>query len=138
MFVDARQLGAITGADGTYDLTRPGDAGETGLVPDAAFVRADRVPARSSPEYAKAWRLAPDLVAEVASPSQFRPEMGEKAQRYLAAGVRLVWIVWPKSRQVDVWRPGAAQPVATLGPGDVLDGLDVLPGFTHPVADLFA
>jgi hypothetical protein len=49
-----------------------------------------------------------------------------------------VWIVWPKSRQVDVWRPGAAQPVATLGPGDVLDGLDVLPGFTHPVADLFA
>jgi Uma2 family endonuclease len=138
MFVDARQLGAITGADGTYDLTRPGDAGETGLVPDAAFVRADRVPARTSPEYAKAWHLAPDLVAEVASPSQFRPEMGEKAQRYLAAGVRLVWIVWPKSRQVDVWRPGAAQPVATLGPGDVLDGLDVLPGFTHPVADLFA
>lgn len=110
----------------------------TGLVPDVAFVRAERVPPRTSPDYAKAWRLAPDLVAVVVSPTQFRPEMASKARRYLAASVRLVWIVWPRNQQVDVWRPGTDQPVATLNAGDVLDGLDVVPGFLYPLANLFA
>jgi Uma2 family endonuclease len=135
-FVEAGDLGAITGADGEYDLTQPGDAQETALAPDVAFVRADRVPASDSPEYQKAWRLAPDLVAEVVSPNQYRPEMAEKARRYLAAGVRLVWIIWPKYQQVEVWRPGDAQATTTLGVGDLLDGLDVLPGFIYPVGRL--
>jgi hypothetical protein len=39
---------------------------------------------------------------------------------------------------VDVWRQGTDGPIATLGMGDALDGLDVLPGLTYPVADLFA
>ena len=88
--------------------------------------------------------LAPDLVAEVASPDQWRPEMGEmgeKARRYLAAGVRLVWIIWPKRREVDVWQADAAgktRLVVTLKRGDALDGLNVLPGFTYPLAELFA
>lgn len=64
--------------------------------------------------------------------------MAAKAQRYLAVGVRLVWIVWPAAKQVDVWRPGnATQPLATLTSGDQSDGLDALPGFTYPVASLF-
>jgi Uma2 family endonuclease len=128
----------VTGADGTFDLTQPDDAGDTGLVPDVAFVRAERVPLRTSPEYAKAWHLAPDLVAEVVSPNQFHPEMAAKARLYLAAGVRLVWVVWPKHQQVDVWRQGADHPVGILKIGDNLDGLDVLPGFSYPLADLFA
>jgi Uma2 family endonuclease len=137
-FVDDRGLGRVTGADGEFDLTQPGDAGETALAPDAAFVRAERVPVRDSAEYRRAWRLAPDIVAEVVSPSQYRPEMAAKARRYLAAGVRLLWIVWPKSQQVDVWRAGADQPVATLGVADALDGLDVLPGFSYPLTRLFS
>jgi Uma2 family endonuclease len=110
----------------------------TELGPDVAFVRAENVPPRTSPIYAKAWPVAPDLAVEVASPNQHRPEMGEKAKRYLAAGVRMVWVVWPRRRQVDVWRAGDVQPRATLGMTDYLDGMDVVPGFTCPVADLFA
>lgn len=136
-FVEDRGVGSVTGADGTYDLTQSGDEGETGLVPDVAFVRADRVPDPTSSDFARALRLAPDLVAEVVSPSQYRPEMAAKARRYLAAGVRLVWVVWPKARQVDVWRTGSDQPVRTLGVGDALDGLDVVPGFVYPLANLF-
>jgi Uma2 family endonuclease len=92
LFVQPRQLGQITGADGTFDLTQPGDATETALVPDVAYSEASRIciPPRGSAEYKRAWRLAPDLVAEVVSPNQYRPEMFSKAQRYLAAGVRLV------------------------------------------------
>ncbi len=103
-FAEPAGLGVVTGADGEYVLSAPGGV-ETAFAPDAAFVRADRAPARSSPEWEKAWRLAPDLAAEVASPNQYRPELADKARRYLAAGVRLVWVVWPKYAQVDVWRP---------------------------------
>lgn len=137
-FVKPRKLGRVSGADGIFNLTQPGAATETGLIPDVAFVSAGRLaPLRSGTANAIP-HLAPDLVAEVASPSQYRPEMAEKARRYLAAGVRLVWVIWPDTEQVDVWRPGSDALVATLSYGDELDGMDVLPGFAHPVADLFS
>ncbi len=78
-------------------------------------------------------------MVEVASPNQHRPGIADKARRYLAAGVRLVWIVWPSRQEVDVWRPDEmGQPAATVGSGEALDGEDVLPGFTYPLGRLFA
>lgn len=136
-FVEAQNLGAVLGADMAFDLTQPADPTETLLSPDASFVRLERVPPQNSPEYVRAWRLAPDLMAEIASPSQFRPEMTAKMQRWIAAGVRLGWLVWPKSQQVDVWRAGSTQPELTLSVGDALDGMDVLPGFSYALARLF-
>jgi Uma2 family endonuclease len=136
-FVYTHKLGRVTGADGGYDFSTLGQP-DTELGPDVAFVRADQVPPRTSPDYARAWPVAPDIVAEVASPSQYRPEMAAKVQRYLAAGVRLVWVLWPRYQQVDIWRPGDTRPSAVLTEADALDGLDVLPGFSFPVADLFA
>lgn len=138
LFVEPRHLGAVLGADGGFNLTRPGETAETALGPDASFVQAERVPSPSSAEYGQLWHLAPDIAAEIVSPNQYRPEMEARVRRYLAAGVRLVWLIWPKRRQVDVWRPGTDAPVATLGMGDALNGLDALPRFTYPVADLFA
>jgi Uma2 family endonuclease len=138
-FAEDRGLGRVTGADGEYDLTQPGDPTDTALAPDLAFVRAERVPPRDSPAYQRAWHLAPDLAVEVASLNQYHPGMAAKVQRYLVAGTRLVWVVWPRSKQVDMWRPGdVGQPTATLGSGDALERLDVLPGFTYPLARLFA
>jgi Uma2 family endonuclease len=138
VYVEDRDLGAVTGADGTYNITASGATGETGLVPDVAFVATARMPAPDSPDYRKAPHLAPDLVAEVVSPSQYHPGMNAKAQLYLAAGVRLIWLIWPRQQEVEVWRPGSAVPVTTLGIGDALDGLDVVPGFMYPLAKLFA
>lgn len=135
--VRARRLGVVTAAETGYVLSAPGEP-DTVLAPDVAFVRADRVPPPGTPGNERFLRLAPDLVVEVASPDQFRPEMAAKASVYLAAGVRLVWIVWPAARAVDVWRAGQGAPEAMLGAGDMLDGLDVVPDFTHPVAELFA
>jgi len=133
IFVQPRNLGRLTTTDGTFDLTRPGDPADTVLVPDAAFVAAGRLVGRVT-GYGK---LAPDLVAEVASPNQYRPEMNAKAKLYIERGVRLAWIIWPASQQVDVWRPTSpTAPVTTLGIADGLDGLDVLPGFTLPIRDL--
>jgi Uma2 family endonuclease len=135
-YVEDHVLGELTDAQGGYDFSALGQP-DTVLAPDVAFVRSDRLPYRESAEYTKAWPLAPDLVAEVAAPTQYRPGLTAKAQRYLAAGVRLVWVIWPQRRQVDVWRPGDIRPSITLEITGRLDGLDVVPGFTFPVAALF-
>jgi Uma2 family endonuclease len=135
-YVKLRKLGKVMAAETGYILSLPGQP-DTVLAPDVSYVRAERVPARDDPNIAKFQRLAPDLVAEVASPDQFKPELAAKARLYLDAGVRLVWIVWPATQTVDVWRPGLDAPVATLASGEALDGLDVVPGFAHPAADLF-
>jgi Uma2 family endonuclease len=132
-YVDARDLGEVTVPDGGYTLA-PG----TDLAPDVGFMRADRLPPLDSPEADKLILGAPDLAVEVASPNQYQPAMRAKARQYLAAGTRLVWVIWPRRERVDVWHPGDTRPSATLARGDTLDGEDVVPGFSYALSDLFA
>lgn len=136
-YAETRGLGEVLGSETGFLLSRPG-VPDTVLAPDVAFLRAKHVPPADAPGIENYLRLAPDLVAEVASPDQYKPEMAAKARIYLDAGVRLVWIVWPAAQTVDVWRPGNAAPIATLTVNDAFDGLEVLPGFTYPLAALFA
>ncbi|HVA90869.1 MAG TPA: Uma2 family endonuclease [Chloroflexota bacterium] len=135
VYVEDHGLGAVTGEQGGYRLD-PAHPHSTELAPDVAFVRADRLPARCSPEYGKALQLAPDLAVEVASENQFMPGMSAKARDYLSFGTCLVWVIWPRYERVDVWRPGDEAPTP-LHMGDMLHGEDVVPGFTYPVARLF-
>ena len=132
-FVRPRSSGIITGADGVY--TFPG--AETGLVPDAGYYMAERralIVDRTKPI-----AFAPDLAVEVASPEQRPGEMAAKARLYLSGGTRLVWVTWPASEHIDVWRAGhTGGPVATLNTGDALDGEDVVPGFELSVLAVFA
>ena len=135
VYVEDTGFGAVTGEQGGYRLD-PAHPDDTELAPDVAFVRAERLPPRRSPEYSKALRLAPDLAVEVASEHQFAPGMEAKARAYLQFGTRLVWVIWPRHRRVDVWHPADAVPAAS-GEADYLDGEDVVPGFRYPVARLF-
>lgn len=137
VFAKARHLGRVLASETGFLLSRPGQP-DTVLAPDVSFVRTEHVPNLNSPESDTFWPLAPDLVAEVVSTSQGKPEMAEKMRLWLSFGVRLGWVVWPKTKKVDLWLPGHDQPVKTLGVNDALDGLDVVPGFTYAVADLFA
>ena len=77
----------------------------------------------------------PDLVVEVVSPSDGLREVNDKALMWLSYGVRLVWVVDPDTRSVDVYR--ASRVASTLTESDTLDGLDTLPGFTCTVGDVF-
>ncbi len=135
VYVEDNGLGGVTGEQGGYRLD-PAHPRDTELGPDYAFVRADRLPPRTSPEYSKALQLAPDLAVEVASENQYAPGMAVKARTYLSFGTRLVWVIWPRYKRVDVWRPGDETP-KPLGVGDELKGEDVVPGFTYPIASLF-
>jgi Uma2 family endonuclease len=132
-FLLAHQLGLLSGT-GCYNLPLPNNT-EDLLCPDLAYIEpARRVGIQMRGSYPV---IAPDLVIEISSPNDFRPQMQKKAQVYLAAGVRLIWIVWPHSQTVDVWRPSSpAAPIAILTTGDRLDGYDVVPGFGAPVKDI--
>ena len=139
--VVARRLGGlVTLPDTGFRFVRP-DGRELLLVPDVAYLGPERVaqlPARGSVARSRYVNTLPDLAIEVASPDQHRPEMAAKARLYLECEVRLVWVAWSRHKQVDIWRPGSDQPAATLGVDDTLDGEDVLPGLTLPLAQLFA
>jgi hypothetical protein len=65
--------------------------------------------------------------------------MAAKARRYLRGETRLVWVVWPQSGHIDIWhRDVEIGPVRTLNLGNTLDGEEVIPGFSYPVAQIFA
>lgn len=133
-YAEAHDLGEVVAAETGFDLTRPGDAGQTVLAPDIALVRPANVPLLNVEGYPQ---LVPDLVVETASPSQTRDGLADKARAWLAAGVRLVWVIWPKQRTVDVWLPDGDGSHATLDVNATLDGGEVLPGFRYALADLF-
>ena len=135
-FVEERNLGECTLSQAGYLLSQRGEP-DTVRSPDLAFVSSARTPRPNTPESIAFPRLAPDLAVEVVPPSQYRPEMIERARMWLSSGVRLVWIIWPQSKQVEVWQPSSDTPTAILSVTDTLDELNVVPGFTCPVARLF-
>ena len=102
-------------------------------APDLAFVRMDRIPPEGEPE--GFWEIAPDLVVEVVSPNDTRGEMQLKVREWIEAGVRLVWVVFPRSRTVSVIRSLLDR--EDLGADDTLDGEGVVPGFSCLVGELF-
>ena len=79
--------------------------------------------------------LAPDLVVEVKPPSNSNPEMGAKASMWLSYGSQQAWILNPENTTVIVRRPNTEPLILTED--DVLDGGDLLPGFSTPVWRLF-
>lgn len=131
-YASNHRLGVVTGADGVYKF--PG--AETGLLPDVGFYGAERDV--QAPDDTKPIPFAPDLAVEVVSPDQSADAMAAKARKYLRAGSRLVWVVWPQAKHIDVWHAGVlTAPVRVLGMGDSLDGEDVVPGFSYTLAALF-
>lgn len=134
VYLMEHNIGYAAGSDGMIrfklDLVR---------MPDVSFIRWDSVdhpdeienPAGAFLEY------PPDLAVEVLSPGNTRTEMAVKLGEYAKAGVKLVWYVDPERKEVDVYPKGSEKRKKTFTLADTLDGGDVLPGFTLPVAKIF-
>jgi Uma2 family endonuclease len=73
---------------------------------------------------------------EVLSAGNTPGEMARKCQEYFAAGVRLVWVVAPEARTVEVYTDPDQSTVRHEV--DTLEGGAVLPGFALPLRELFA
>jgi Uma2 family endonuclease len=128
-FVRPRKLGKVLGADG---MQRMGP----GLirVPDVSYFARGKL-TRAKHGASPIAPLVGDLVVEVVSKSNTKPEIARKRSEYFAAGSRLAWVVEPKSQTVRVHT--APDQFVVLGVDDYLDGGSVLPGFRLAVRELF-
>jgi Uma2 family endonuclease len=106
---------------------------DTVLAPDASFVQAARIPANlPATGY---FPGHPDFAVEVISPNDIQEEVEVKAQRWIAAGTRLVWVIDPKHEQVTIYKPDGSIRVAEAP--EVLDAEQALPGFIVDIAEFF-
>ncbi len=130
-FVKANHLGHVYGSQTGFQCF-PKDPKRV-RMPDTAFVAAGRLPGDKTPEgYIT---VAPDIAVEVISPNEMYEEVEAKVAEYRAAGVKLVWVISPKSRTVVIRRLDGT--CAELDEAGTLSGEDVLPKFACPVAELF-
>lgn len=146
--------GGITGdrnADLTFQLrawSRQNDLGKsfdssTGFklpngadrAPDAAWVRIERWNALTLEEQEQFPPLCPDFVVELGSPSEPLSELQAKMREYIDNGARLGWLIDPKRKVVEIYRP--QQEVEILSSPTTLSGEDVLPGFILDLSPIF-
>lgn len=130
LHANAHRLGFVFGDSVGYELVQ---LPRTVRVPDASFVRSDRLPKEGiGPGLL---RLAPDLAIEVLSPSETASDLEEKLDDYRACGTPLIWVVDPVRRTVMV--VASDSPLRWLHERDTLSGGDVLPGFSCSVTEIF-
>ncbi len=130
-FAEDRKLGVSFGAGTGFLLHRNPD---TVRAPDFAFVAAVR--AAPFARYSGYAPIAPDLIAEVLSPSDRLSVVRAKIADWLAAGTTVALVVDPIHEAVFVHRADAS--VEILAGDDVFRAEDVLPGFALALNDLFA
>jgi Uma2 family endonuclease len=129
-FAQEQDLGLTLGADGAVRLM-PGLV----RIPDVSFISWDRLPGEELPDEPVA-DLAPDLAVEVLSKRNTPKEMSRKLREYFEAGVRLVWLIYPKTQTAEAYT--SPTEVRRIGKKQALSGDDVLPGFTLALSDIFA
>lgn len=123
-----RKLGGIFDSSTGFRMTN----GNIRL-PDVSFMRRERLEAFTWETFGVG---APDLCVEIISASERPGTISRKIGEYFESGAEQVWLLWPETRCVTVYR--SLQNVRTFGPGEDLDGSDLLPGFRCRVEDLFA
>jgi Uma2 family endonuclease len=127
IFLKGKDLGHLTGEAGGYMVN-----GER-YAPDVAFISKAKQPMLAIQGYNP---NPPDLAVEVDFPSTPKTQqiMRAKIFNYSAAGT-VLWLVLPETKTVEVYIPG--KPVKVHGMDGILDGGEVLPGFTLAVKDIF-
>jgi Uma2 family endonuclease len=122
-YLDNNPIGEVLGADILFVL---GPA--TKRAPDVSVVFRSVDPDQEI-------QGAPEIAAEILSPSNSRRAMQRKPEQFFASGCKLAWVIDPNIRTVEVWE-SASGPSRTLLATDRLE-TPLLPGFTHPIAKLF-
>ena len=110
------------------------------LSPDASLLRLDRWRALTPEERRGFAPLCPDLVVELASPSDEGPRgvtaLREKMAAYQANGARLGWLLIPHDQAVEVWpASGAPQRLEQL---QMLEATPEFPGLQLQLEEIWA
>jgi Uma2 family endonuclease len=99
-------------------------------------VRIERWNALTEEQRKKFLPLCPDFAVELVSETDDVEETRSKMQEYINNGLRLGWLIDPRTRQVEVYRPN--REVEVLQSPATLSGEEVLPGFVLDLQPIFA
>jgi Uma2 family endonuclease len=128
--VRSNNLGTVYAAETGFKIrTNP----DTVRAPDVAFVSRERIEKVSDNE--AYWPGAPDLAIEVISPNDIYTEVEEKVFDWLEAGAKMVVVINPRKRAVTVYR--SLTDIVVLTEEDILEGGDVVPGWTILIRSIF-
>lgn len=97
-------------------------------APDTAWVHRSSLAKLTPSQKERFLPVTPELVIEIASPSDRQSELQTKMEEYIANGVQLGWLILPEARKIMVYRPG--EDGQLLSDIDSISGDPVLPGFT--------
>jgi Uma2 family endonuclease len=110
------------------------------LSPDASLLRLDRWTALT-PEQRRGFApLCPDLVVELASPSDEGPRgisaLRLKMERYRSNGAQLGWLLIPDQEAVEIWTAADAAP-QRIAPAQMLDAAPLFPDLQIDLAEVW-
>ena len=125
-FAHSRKLGRVF-VETVYQLTP-----ETVRIPDLSFVPEDRM---RDIDLDRRIQGAPALAVEVVSPTDLAEELTQKVKQYLAAGAKAVWVFYPKTREVQIYRADGGSLVRREH--ETLEDADLLPGFSLDLDAVF-
>jgi Uma2 family endonuclease len=127
--VKQNKLGAV--CDSSTAFTHKNDNKRS---PDVSFVSKERLKGLKRPPRGF-FQGSPDLAVEILSPSNTVEEIHEKIVEYFENDTRLVWVIHPDEKYVLVYH--SPEPDRLLRSQDLLEGEEVVLGFSMAVADLF-
>jgi Uma2 family endonuclease len=128
-YLELHDVGIVLGADGMMRL----QIGQV-RIPDVAFYSWSQFPDRLLP-LEKILSATPDLAVEILSEGNTEKEMLRKRREFFGGGAKLMWIVDPEKRTVDVYT--SVDDFTTLDETQSLDGGAVLPGLTLSIKAWF-
>ena len=111
------------------------------LSPDAALLLEERWLALTPQQRRGFPPLCPDLVLELASPSDEGPRgvsaLRRKMDQYQANGARLGWLLLPEERAVEIWREGQQGMAERLENANRLDGAELAEGLALELEEIW-
>ncbi len=128
-FIQSQKLGIICDSSTAFTLKNGNKRS-----PDLSFISRERLQGMTRP-LSGFFTGAPDLVVEILSPGNTVEEMHTKIVEYFENETRLLWKLDPQERCILVYH--SPEPDRLLRMGDLLDGEDVVPGFSMAIAELF-
>lgn len=103
--------------------------------PDAAWIPLERWEFLTPEQRKRFLPLCPDFAIELMSETDTLGEVQEKMQEYTDNGLRLGWLINPKTKIVEIYR--LRQNVEVRRSPTTLSGEDVLPGFVLDLSQIF-
>ncbi len=129
-FVKSRRSGWIMTSELTYRcFPNP----HTLRRPDVSFIRRGRFDGNRLPP--GHLTIVPDLAIEVISPNDTVYDLNSKLRDYRAANFPLVWIVYPDTQEIQIYR--GDQRAEVLSVDQKILGDSALPGFSCVIREFF-